>query len=222
MKKLYLLLTALLAMAGCARPDDPAGNGNDGPGKNKEKLSVSVNELRFTASGGVQTFTVTTSAQNVDVGSYHTFLTCSISGNTVTVTADPNTKAEERKGTILVTADDESCEVPVIQEARGGGTVDGDNTAGTADGYNPYPECDFTVCDNTMFMRDAVAREITSLDLERTTFYLSLSTPPEFIPQPGRHTSSTTGSTSSPTAHCYAFRMCRRPMKVTACSTTSA
>ena len=187
MKKILFLLTALLAMAGCTQPDDPTGGGgnNDGPGTKNGKLSVSVSELRFTASGGEQTFTVTSSDKNWSAGTYNNFLVCSTSGNTVTVTADPNTRAEERKGTVRVTAGDDCCEIPVIQEARGGGTGGGDNPAGTADGYNPYPEYDFTVCDNTLFMRDAVAQEITSLDLEHTTFYLSLNTPPEFIPQPG-------------------------------------
>ena len=185
MKKLLLLLTALLAMAGCTQPDDPTGGGgnDDGPGTKKEKLSVSVSELRFTASGGVQTFTVTTSAKNVDAGSYHTFLTCSISGNTVTVTASPNTMAEERKGTVVVTAGAESCEIPVVQEARSSS----ENAAGTADGYNPYPEYDFEVNDGTRFMRDNVAQGITSLDLESTTFYLSPDISPELVPQTGEY-----------------------------------
>ena len=185
MKKLLLLLTALLAMAGCTQPDDPTGGGgnNDGPGTKKEKLSVSVSELRFTASGGVQTFTVTTSAKNVDAGSYHTFLTCSISGNTVTVTASPNTMAEERKGTVVVTAGAESCEIPVVQEARSSS----EKAAGTADGYNPYPEYDFEVNDGTRFMRDVVAQEITSVDLQNTTFFLSPNTPSELVPKPAEY-----------------------------------
>lgn len=129
--------------------------------------------------------TVSSPDKNWDAGSYYIFLKCTTSGNTVTVTADANTGSEERTGSIIVTAGEESLEVTVIQEAKGGGSGGVNDPAGTADGYNPYPEYSFKVCENTMFLRDTVAQAITSANLENNTFTLSQNTPPEFVPQVG-------------------------------------
>lgn len=189
MKKLFSLLSILVALTCCSKPEEltaegtGSGSGN-GSGKNKGKISVSVDQLHFTASGGEQTFTVTTSLKDWTAGTWNNFIKCKQEGNTVTVIVDPNLTAQEKKGTVIVQAGEESCSVAVIQEPKGG-VVIGENPSGTADGYNPYPESDFVVSDNTLFMRDVVAGNITSLDLDNTTFYLSSDTPPEFIPQEG-------------------------------------
>lgn len=186
MKKFFSLIFALFALMCCSKPDEPDGGNGSGTGSSNktEKLSVSVEQLHFTASGGEQTFTVTTKLSDWSAGTRNNFINCRRDGSTVTVVVNPNLTIQERNGSVVVTAGEESCEIAIIQEPKGG-VVIGDNPSGTADGYNPYPESDFVVSDNTLFMRDVVAKGITSLDLENTTFYLSLDTPPEFIPQEG-------------------------------------
>lgn len=185
----HIFLLLLIVMCGCKSGID--NDPNNGGGNGQKYVKTSVNKLTFTASGGEQSFTVSTNADEWSAGSRHTWYKCSQNGNTVTVTVDPNTSTEERTSSIHIWAgDDLGCDVDIVQTGKGGGESgggDGSDKSGTADGYNPYPNEDFVVNDNTMFLRDEVAGKIVAVDSVAPSFTLSKDTPAQFVPKIGDH-----------------------------------
>ena len=184
MNRLLPFFLVLLTVCGCGKFNNPDGPGSDKPGKGD--FTTSVQELRFTASGGEQSFTVTSKDDSWEAGSNVRWMKCTTDGNTVTVSVEPNRDLEEREGAIFIGSGDNSLQVKVIQEAKGGSTS-GTDPAGTVDGYNPYPESDFHVSANTLFMRDEVAGKILEADTKSMIFKLSKDAPAECVPQVGEH-----------------------------------
>lgn len=186
MKKFFAILLTLLTFCCCNPIIDPNNpdnqGGNDKPDK-KNGLSVSVQELKFPASGGEQTFSVTTKEKSWTAGVIGNWLLCSQNGNIGIVSVEPNT-GEERTGSVHISAGDKSCDIKIIQEGKN--SIVPLDPSGTADGYNPYPNADFKVSDNVVFLRDSIAKKITAVDENAMTFTLSKNTPKEFIPSFGQ------------------------------------
>lgn len=131
MKHLLYILTSFFLIAGC---------GPENPEKTEAvKLSVDKTSLEFTADGGDDTFTVTSSGQLYIVPGDGWVKTrkgaANANSTVVTVTAEKNTSAKERATRLSVVAGDEKLYVEVTQEA-------GEESGLGGDGGGVVPEND--------------------------------------------------------------------------------
>lgn len=123
MKNLLCLLSVLFMSAGCG-PDDTQNT-------DAVKLSVDKEVLEFTAEGGQQTFTVTSSdafyfpAFEVDWISAKKGVKNSENETVVTVTATENPLSMQRKTRMYISTGTEKIHVDIVQKAVGEGVPDG-------------------------------------------------------------------------------------------------
>ena len=122
MKTLLLILSALFMAAGC---------GPDAPQEEAVALSVDKTSIEFTAAGGTQTFTVTSSGGFYFPALEPHWLTVEKGGKeaddktVVTVTATENTLTMRRQFKINVSDGNEMTSVDIVQAAADEGITDG-------------------------------------------------------------------------------------------------
>ncbi len=122
MKPLFLILSVLFMATGCG-PDTPQGE--------DAALSVDKNLIEFTAAGGEQTFTVTSSAGFYFPSLEADWLAVEKGGKgadnktVVTVTAQENTLPIRRQARINISNGKDKAYVDVVQQAVDEGVTDG-------------------------------------------------------------------------------------------------
>ena len=157
-----LVVSIVLFVSGCNRA------------KTEYSLAANPTSLEFTAAGGSQEFHIMTDAPSVKIDKSEKWLSTSVAGNVVTVTAEANTGKESRSATITVSAGSSKAEVTVVQSGKSNRPAD-----------DPYPTADYDLADKTVFVPAEFCNAISSADQTAMTFTVPMGQTGNVKPYPG-------------------------------------
>ncbi len=169
MKRFLLIAMPLLLLASACRE-------KENPDQKKYSLSVSPTMVSLPSEGGSAAVEVTTDAPSLKVVITDKWIQTSTSGNVLTVRADANTDKDSRTGTVRLLAGEVSAEITVLQS--------GASKNRPAD--DPYPQADYSLDEESIFVKSDYSNAITSADPATNTFTVPASSVGSQKPEAGQ------------------------------------
>lgn len=169
MKRFLLIAMPLLLLASACRE-------KENPDQKKYSLSVSPTMVSLPSEGGSAAVEVTTDAPSLKVEISDKWIQTSTSGNVLTVRADANTDKDSRTGTVRLLAGEASAEITVLQS--------GASKNRPAD--DPYPQADYSLDEESIFVKSDYSNAITSADPATNTFTVPASSVGSQKPEAGQ------------------------------------
>ena len=152
MKRISLLALLLMGMfQACNRPDDQ-------PPQNYS-LKLDPTTVVLPASGEAQTVQVTTDAPSWKAEASADWIRVSMSGNTLSVSAEANTSKDSRNGAVRVTAGTAKADLAVVQGGKSNRPAD-----------DPYPMASYGLDDESIFVKKEYSEGIIAANPEQNTF----------------------------------------------------
>ena len=169
MKRFLLIAMPLLLLASACRE-------KENPDQKKYSLSVSPTMVSLPSEGGSAAVEVTTDAPSLKVEISDKWIQTSTSGNVLTVRADANTDKDSRTGTVRLLAGEASAEITVLQS--------GASKNRPAD--DPYPQADYSLDEESIFVKENYSKGITAANPEQKTFTVPASSVGTQKPETGQ------------------------------------
>lgn len=169
MKRFLLIAMPLLLLASACRE-------KENPDQKRYSLSVSPTMVSLPSEGGSAAVEVTTDAPSLKVEISDKWIQTSTSGNVLTVRADANTDKDSRTGTVRLLAGEVSAEISVLQS--------GASKNRPAD--DPYPQADYSLDEESIFVKSDYSNAITSADPATNTFTVPASSVGSQKPEAGQ------------------------------------
>lgn len=91
------------------------GSADNNGGFEENTASASSKNVTIPADGTAQEITITTDAASISAKAIQDWITTSVAGNKVTISASANTSSKASKGTVLVVAGDQTLKISVTQ-----------------------------------------------------------------------------------------------------------
>jgi len=111
------IAVASLAIAACQKPATPDNKGNDEGETRQETLTITPSSLEFEADGGTKSVAIEGTAKSFTATSSADWLTASVEGGALKVTAVANTELQAREATVTVKGDVLTAILSVSQKA---------------------------------------------------------------------------------------------------------